>query len=149
MPSQKDPIPPFRSDSNALAAASNTLKEYRFTSLGIACRVADPLAAESRQELVEFIRRPGKTMILCDGGNKPAELKAVVGIAKPGDIVLAHDYASDREVFESEIRGKRWNWCEITDADLPSSGIRPIKSQMLRDAMWFCGKVQSISATHL
>jgi len=111
------------------------------TSLGIDCRVADPLAAESQQELADFIRRPGPTMILCDGGNKSAELKAVVRIAKPGDTVLAHDYASSRQVFRTKIRGKRWNWCEITDADLPATGIRPIDSQMLRDAMWFCGEI--------
>ena len=60
MPSQKDPITPFRSDRKALAVASNTLKEYRFTSLGIDCRVARPLAAESQQEPVEFVRRPGR-----------------------------------------------------------------------------------------
>ena len=117
------------------------------TSQGIDCRVADPLAAESHQELVEFIRRPATTMILCDGGYKPAELKAVVGIAKPGDIVLAHDYAPNRQVFKSKIRGKRWNWCELTDADLQATGIRPIDLAKLRDAMWFCGVVHSISAT--
>ncbi len=88
-------------------------------------------------------------MIFCDGGNKPAEVKAVVRIAKPGDIVLAHDYSTNRQVFNTEIRGRRWNWCEITDADLPAIGIKPIESTMLRDAMWFCGEVQSISATHL
>lgn len=112
------------------------------TSLGIDCRVADPLSQESQQELVEFIRRPGTTMILCDGGNKPAELKAVAGIAKPNDIVLAHDYAPNRQVFRAQIRGKRWNWCEITDADLPFFGIQPIDSPKLRDAMWFFGVVQ-------
>ena len=83
-------------------------------------------------------------MILCDGGYKPAELKAVASITKPADIVLAHDYAPSRQVFNTEIRGKRWNWCEITDADLPSSGIRPIESQMLRDAMW-CGAVVGLT----
>ena len=85
---------------------------------------------------------PTRTMILCDGGYNPGELKAVVDIAKPGAIVLAHDYAPNRQVFNTKIRGKRWNRCEITDADLPATGIRPIKSQMLRDAMWFCGVVQ-------
>jgi len=109
------------------------------TSLSIDCRVADPLAAESQQELVEFIRRPGTTMILCDGGNKPAEVKAIVGIAKPGDIVLAHDYAPNRQVFKAKIRGRRWDWCEITDADLPAIGIRAIDLPKLRDAMWFGG----------
>jgi len=110
-------------------------------SLGIDCRVADPLATESHQELVEFIRRPGTTMILCDGGNKPAEVKAVAEIAKPDDFVLAHDYAPNHQVFKNNIRGKRWNWCEITDADLPFFGIQPIDSPKLRNAMWFCGEV--------
>ena len=80
-------------------------------------------------------------MIFCDGGNKPAELKAVVGIAKPGDIVLARDYAPSREIFASEIRGERWNWCEITDADLPVNAIQVIESPAIHNAMWFCGMV--------
>lgn len=39
------------------------------TSLGIDCRVANPLAAESHQGLVEFLWGPGATMIRCDRDN--------------------------------------------------------------------------------
>jgi hypothetical protein len=74
-------------------------------------------------------------MILCDGGKKPTELKAVVRIAKHGDLVLAHDYASSRPVFRANTRGKRWNSCEITNADLPAAGIKAIDSPKLRDVM--------------
>jgi len=115
------------------------------TSLGIDCRVADPLAAESQQELVGFIQRPGTTMIFCDGGNKPCEVNAIAEIAKPGDLILAHDYAPSREIFASEIRGKRWNWCEITDADLPESRVLVIESPALRDAMWYSGERLCVS----
>ena len=57
-------------------------------------------------------------------------------------IVLAHDYAQNRQVFKANIRGERWSWREITVADLPATGIKSIESQMLRDAMWFCGAVK-------
>lgn len=53
---------------------------------------------------------------------------AVVAIAKPGDLLLAHDYELRRKIFASIIRGKRWNWCEITDADLPESRFLVIES---------------------
>ena len=80
-------------------------------------------------------------MVLCDGGNKPPELKVTVDIAKPGDFVLAQDYAPSRRVFKSKIHGKRWNRFEIADADLPSRDIKSIESPKLRDAMWFGGVV--------
>jgi len=121
------------------------LNVVSFTSLGIDCRVADPLAAESRQELVDFVTCPGTTMIFCDGVNKPAEVKAVVGTAKAGDLILAHDYAPRRELFESEIRGKRWSWCKITDADLLPIHLCWVDLAKLCKAMWFCGLVLDTS----
>jgi hypothetical protein len=31
---------------------------------------------------------------------------------------LAHDYAENKEVFESKILNKIWNWHEIADSDI-------------------------------
>ena len=103
----------------------------------------DPLVAESREELAEFIRRLGTTMIFCDGGNKPAQAQTVTEIAKPGDLIAAHDCAPNREIFASEINGKPWNWCEITDADLLAIDLCSVDLAKLREAMWFCGEVQA------
>lgn len=67
-------------------------------------------------------------MIFCDGVNKPTELKAIVGIAKPGGNVLAQRYAPTRQVFKAN---------KSIDVALPVNGIRPIDLSILCDFMRF------------
>jgi hypothetical protein len=42
---------------------------------------------------------------------------------KSGDFIMAHDYAENKEVFEEKIKGKIWNWHEISDSDVSQSCI--------------------------
>lgn len=74
-----------------------------------------------QQDVVDYIQSEGKTVILCDGGHKPSEFKLFSERMKSGDFLLAHDYAHSYEVFEKEIKGKIWNWCEITEDDITQS----------------------------
>lgn len=90
-------------------------------------------------------------MILCDGGDKPAELRQMAQVAKPGDLILAHDYASDRDHFQRAMLGKHWDWCEITDADwqrLPNLG-KLAREDMAREDMarvaWLVTEVQVVA----
>jgi len=84
---------------------------------GIDARTADVFCPQVLGEITEYVQQPGRSVILCDGGNKPAELRQNAQIAKPGDLILAHDYACDHDHFHRAMLGKRWDWCEITDAD--------------------------------
>ena len=56
--------------------------------------------------------------MLCDGGDKPKEFNIFGEHLTSGSYIMAHDYASDKDNFENEIRGKVWNWLEIQDSDI-------------------------------
>jgi len=61
---------------------------------------------------------PGKTLLLCDGGNKPKEVNEYAPVLRVGDIVGVHDYCVSLEVFR-DIRWKGgWRSCEVTWADI-------------------------------
>lgn len=67
------------------------------------------------EEIENFLSADGINLILCDGGNKKKEFELLAKYLKPGDIIMAHDYAPNREVFNNEYVDKIWNWMEITD----------------------------------
>lgn len=62
-----------------------------------------------------------KIAVFCDGGNKAYEFNYFSKLLKSGDIIGAHDYAKDEEVFNNKIKGKVWNWMEIKYCDVEKS----------------------------
>lgn len=95
-----------------------------------------------KSTLVELIQTPGKTIVLCDGGNKVKEVSLLSPYLKVGDFILTHDYAFNYHVFNTEIKGKLWNWLEITYTDietvLKTNNLQPYKSEFFKNAVWFC-----------
>ena len=55
---------------------------------------------------------------------------------------MAHDYADNYELFETDIKYKEWGWCEITDYDIKdvSSKLKLIeyKDINFKEEMWVC-----------
>jgi 23S rRNA U2552 (ribose-2'-O)-methylase RlmE/FtsJ len=70
------------------------------------------------QYVIDFIQSDGTTLILCDGGDKIREFNILSDYMKPGDHILAHDYAFDREYFDKNIYLKVWNWHELSESDI-------------------------------
>lgn len=68
--------------------------------------------------LLPFISRPGRTLVLCDAYNKIHQYRKFVRFIKPDDVIAVHDYFPSRKYFEENIKGKKWNWCDITDEDM-------------------------------
>lgn len=73
------------------------------------------------QDVIDFIRQPGLTIVLCDGGNKIHEFNLLNNYIKPNDIIMAHDYAPSREYFQEHMKNKIWNWHEIQDSHIIES----------------------------
>lgn len=50
-------------------------------------------------ETLEFVKRAisvsNRTLIFCDGGDKPREIRTYGPILRPGDFLLAHDYHNE------------------------------------------------------
>jgi predicted O-methyltransferase YrrM len=72
-----------------------------------------------RQDLISpFIKSEGITIVLCDGGNKIKEFNQIAKLLKDGDIIMAHDYVYDYDLFTNHYLDKIWNWCEIQEKDI-------------------------------
>lgn len=94
------------------------------------------------QYVIDFIKEDGVSIILCDGGNKKEEFKILSSYMKIGDFILAHDYADNREIFESSINRKIWNWLELTDDDIKKpcdeNNLVDYNKQIFNNVVWTC-----------
>jgi cephalosporin hydroxylase len=92
--------------------------------------------------VVDLIKTNNKTLLLCDGGNKKQEFNRYSEYLKSGDVIMAHDYAHDRNTFENEIKDKYWNWFEIGFDDIKSSvekhNLVDYKKINFKYAVWAC-----------
>lgn len=115
--------------------------------MGIDVRVEDIFNdyQDIPNEIKNFIKQDGLTIILCDGGDKIREFKLLSHFLKKGDIIMAHDYAPNQEYFDNYINGKIWNWLEIQDKDINESCVKhnltPFMEYELRDVVWV-GKIK-------
>jgi cephalosporin hydroxylase len=95
-----------------------------------------------KQEVADFVQQEGTTIVLCDGGWKIGEFKIFSKLIKEGDYILAHDYSFSKEVYESEIKDKIWNWCEITEQDIEESvienNLKSYNQDKFSQAVWVC-----------
>lgn len=84
--------------------------------LGVDFRVAD--IWQSEEEIAQLITGPGVTYLLCDGGDKPRELRTFARYLKPGDVIASHDYnameGSGVEIIEGVLPW--WPWSEMPKA---------------------------------
>lgn len=95
-----------------------------------------------KQEVINYIQEEGPTIILCDGGNKIAEFNVLSKFLKQGDFILAHDYASTEQHFQTSINGIYWNWLEIQDSDIQQAvelnNLEPYMQDTFDQAVWVC-----------
>lgn len=94
------------------------------------------------EEITNYIQRAGTTVVMCDGGSKKNEFRILAPLLKTGDIIMAHDYAPNREYFENYINEKIWNWLEIQDEDIEPSckeyNLHPFIQDELQKVAWVC-----------
>jgi cephalosporin hydroxylase len=106
--------------------------------------VCDESKPEVKQMIVDMISQGGKTLVLCDGGNKVEEFKYFSDFLKSGDFIMAHDYSVDYETFNSKIKDKIWNWFEIKYSDIQTAveknGLVEYDVVDFKEAVWCCYK---------
>ena len=97
---------------------------------------------EYPDEIKEFVQSEGTTLVLCDGGFKINEFILISQFLKVNDVIMAHDYAHDSDVFKKEIENKIWNWHEIQYSDISNAcDINNLDSYMLdefKQVVWVC-----------
>lgn len=93
-------------------------------------------------EVINYIRQDGITIVLCDGGYKKGEFNLISNHIKQGDFIMAHDYAENRQVFEEKIYGKIWNWMEISYDDIKNAieknELIDYKKDIFENVAWTC-----------
>lgn len=93
-------------------------------------------------EIKDYINRDGQTIVLCDGGNKINEFKILSGLLKSGDVIMAHDYCENEQIYNSEYKGKIWDWLEIKDSDIEASvkkyKLKPFMHEDFKRVVWVC-----------
>jgi hypothetical protein len=99
--------------------------------LGIRFVQGDVFADPGRSGIVELIRAPGVTYLLCDNGDKRREFEAFAPHLKPGDVIAAHDYCAGEQW---------WPWSEIRREDVQDSveqgGLHPFLQEHFDLAGW-------------
>jgi|WetSurMetagenome_2_1015567.scaffolds.fasta_scaffold77307_4 hypothetical protein len=110
-------------------------------SHGIDFRIGDCFSHEIITEIVELIQLPGRTLLLCDGGDKKKEFSFYCDVLKHGDIIMIHDYADNEEDYQA-IKDKL-NWPtqpEVFYRDIYhaaiSHNLRPYNYCGMMEVLW-------------
>lgn len=133
-------------DTKIVSYETNDRESYEFIrSHNIDIRVKNVFFegyAGIEQELIDLIVEDGVCLVLCDGGHKISEFNLLSKYIKNGDIIMAHDYASNQQNFNENIEYKYWNWLEISDSDIEdavtSNNLHPYMQDVFDKAVWVC-----------
>lgn len=94
-------------------------------------------------QLSERIAEPGKTILICDNGNKVREVNTFAGALKSGDVIMAHDYY-EFMTQDPSVLG-RDTVCEISYDEIRDVCERYEVEKFMPETfspelMWFCGQ---------
>jgi hypothetical protein len=94
------------------------------------------------QEVINFVQSPGTTLVMCDGGHKIAEFNVFSDVIKPGDFIMAHDFSWTWDIFINEVKGKIWDWCEISGENVAEAiernNLQPYMKDEFQSVAWGC-----------
>ena len=91
-------------------------------------RVEDCFEEKAFNDIISYIQRPGKTLFVCDGGDKPKEFNTFSEYLKSGDIIIAHDYAKNTEYWKFVT--DYWQWPYESDTNYDSIKDAVIKNEL-------------------
>ena len=107
---------------------------------GITYYAIDAMNSSVLEYYVKYAEGP--VLVLCDGGNKPAEFNKYAAYLRTGDVIMAHDYAPSGEYFMNVMRNRHWNWWEIQALDILGAvmkhGLEPYMQDEFQRVAWAC-----------
>jgi len=104
-------------------------------------RIGDCFEEKYKNEIVELINRPGKTLLICDGGHKTKEFNLFSKYLKSGDVIVLHDYKQTDESWKSMCEYWQWPYgnemCyeEIKDA-ISENGLEEFRNKEFNFFAW-------------
>ena len=92
----------------------------------------------------EYISGKGQVLVLCDGRDKRYEFHVFSKMLKTGDIIMAHDYSYDEDLFQAYIKNHVWRWCQLQYKDIAfaveTQNLEPVLTEEFQEAVWTCWK---------
>jgi hypothetical protein len=135
-------------DTHILSLDITRLNWYdEITDMGIDLRIENIFLNDYQdipQEYKNFIQGEGLTVVLCDGGDKKREFRVLSKFLKRGDLILAHDYAYNNQIFNERVYKKIWNWHEISESDIfdacKENELVDYNRETFESVVWICKK---------
>lgn len=108
-------------------------------------RIGDCFEERHFNDIANSIKRPGRTLMICDGGNKTEEFNRFSEYLKPGDIIILHDYKdeSHEDLFMESKAYWQWpymfecSYDSIKDA-VSKNGLEKCEYNKFLFYMWGC-----------
>jgi cephalosporin hydroxylase len=121
-------------------------KHKLFKKYNIKYHKKDVFDKHTQSQISNLIKK-GKSLVLCDGGDKINEFTLYGKHLKKGDYIGAHDYGRTKKIFKSEIENKIWTAsCEVTWTELEdycnNHGFERVFIKQFEEAVWLlCKKI--------
>lgn len=93
------------------------------------------------QDIVECISSEGRTLVVCDGGDKPKEFNIFSKYLKSGDVIIAHDFAEGDTEWKEKTNYWQWPYEYDTTPQSIEEGIKennlePYKYNEMKFLLW-------------
>jgi hydroxymethylpyrimidine pyrophosphatase-like HAD family hydrolase len=93
------------------------------------------------KDIIELIQSEGRTLVVCDGGNKAKEFNIFSKYLKPNDVIIAHDYCENDIEWKEKTDYWQWPYEADTLPDLISLAIKennlePYKYEEMKFLLW-------------
>ena len=104
-------------------------------------RISDCFNENTKKEIKELIQCKGKTLVLCDGGNKELEFNIFSNYLKSGDVIMLHDFEDSKDDYA--LLKSKLNWPTDSESKLANildviekQKLKPYKYNEFKNILW-------------
>lgn len=92
-------------------------------------------------DIIELIQSEGRTLVVCDGGDKPKEFNTFSKYLKSGDVIIAHDYSENDEEWRDKTNFWQWPYEADTyphsiEEAVKENNLEPYKYDEFKFLLW-------------
>lgn len=118
-----------------------TISEKIINNENINFIIGDCFNEKVINEIIELIKNSGKSLILCDGGNKNQEFNLYSEFLKPGDVIMCHDYSHNNGDFTQISTELNWphpseSHYEGIESAINTFSLTPYYYDEFKDVLW-------------
>jgi glycosyltransferase involved in cell wall biosynthesis len=108
---------------------------------GIDFRIKNCYLDINVEEIKNEINRPGKTLVLCDGGDKNFEFNTFSKLLKKGDVIMCHDYCENQNDYSKITSRIGWptpgeSFYESIEDSIKNNNLTPYRYDEFKNVLW-------------